>query len=547
MIRISYLFRGHSRLLFSSLAGLILLTSGYVGTRSPAVVLAGPGANSSFSFAQTIVKVPASAPASNAGNPPPLPGHSRMLGMNLSVPVYWTGERNFMNLTMGAVLWNRVSKSTNAWSILPEDRITNEGVVRYLESDESATLMLTKPGYYPDGVQIRCSWQGDGELTVRGTVRNVRQDVKSFEFTYLSDPRTDTNTWLELSHTNPSDPVRNIDCREPSASPTALFSPDFLDLLRPFAVLRFMDWQNTNANLGGNWNRRTQPGSFFHGNREGVAIEHMIELAKQAGADPWFQIPFGADEEYITRFAQLVHDRLPPERKVYVELGNEVWNYAFPVSHVARDEGLAAGLSNDAHYALIFRYAQKASKAMRIWSRVFADRPSQLVRVYGAQSVWAEMSELGLSFRDTAKNFDALATAPYFGANQGEPEVDRVATIDEFMLLLGMRIDKTLQDAWKQQTVANRLGLRHITYEAGQHVVLNDAQRNRAIQRDPRMYDLYKRYIEKWMTEQNDLLVLFNSTHPIMWAGAWGMQEYSGQPLSETPKKKAIIEAATKY
>src|SRR3546814_3427728 len=44
--------------------------------------------------------------------------------------------------------------------------------------------------------------------------------------------------------TDPSDPVRRIDCREKSASETATFSPQFLEMLSGYKLLRFMDWEN---------------------------------------------------------------------------------------------------------------------------------------------------------------------------------------------------------------------------------------------------------------------------------------------------------------
>ncbi len=84
--------------------------------------------------------------------------------------------------------------------------------------------------------------------------------------------------------------------------------------------------------------------------------------------------------------AQLVHDSLDSGRRVYVELGNENWNYAFPLAHQIQAEGLAAGLDTNAFAANLKRYSQKTVWAMKIWAKVFADRPGQLVRVASAQA-----------------------------------------------------------------------------------------------------------------------------------------------------------------
>jgi hypothetical protein len=45
----------------------------------------------------------------------------------------------------------------------------------------------------------------------------------------------------------------------------------------------------------------------------GVAIEHIIRLANQAGVDPWVTIPYNADDNYISSMANLVNELLRPD------------------------------------------------------------------------------------------------------------------------------------------------------------------------------------------------------------------------------------------
>ena len=52
------------------------------------------------------------------------------------------------------------------------------------------------------------------------------------------------------------------------------------------------------------------------------------------------------------------------------------------------------------------------------------------------------------------------------------------------------------------------------------------------------MYDLYTSYLDRWRREVGGPLVLYQSTGN----GAWGHKDYTGQPLSETPKMRAIID-----
>ena len=62
------------------------------------------------------------------------------------------------------------------------------------------------------------------------------------------------------------------------------------------------------------------------------------------------------------------------------------------------------------------------------------------------------------------------------------------------------------------------------------------------MQRSPLMYDMYKRYLTTWQTEIGDTMTLYSATGVISQYGAWGIREYAGQLLSETPKRRAALE-----
>ena len=72
-------------------------------------------------------------------------------------------------------------------------------------------------------------------------------------------------------------------------------------------------------------------------------IEDQIEIANAAGADAWFTIPWNADPAYVRGMATLIRDTL--KGKAYFETGNEVWNWAFPVTTQALNEGIERNLS----------------------------------------------------------------------------------------------------------------------------------------------------------------------------------------------------------
>lgn len=464
--------------------------------------------------------------ASGAGPVPPT-----TIGVNISPPAYYRA-RVFANLVMGTE-WG----ASNRMPLGPETVDPNGGL-RQMPPGATMGRMLTPPNAGTRAVTIRCTWQGKAIFRPASPwVQNVRSASDSLSL----DARPKDTTGrippipLNLTTTDAANPLRDLDCRETSLSPSARFDPRFLDSLRGFKVIRFMDWQRSNANEPVTWATRHTPRSIDVTKGDGVSIEDMIALSKELGADPWFNMPWNADDNYVEHFARLVHDSLP-DRTVYVELGNEVWNRSFLVSKQAMEEGRAQNLSNNLAEAGLMRYAQRLSHVLDIWARVYADRPKGLVRVASCQnSSYCARTVLG--FADTARHVDALATAPYFGTmlNRTPP-----ANTDEAFGRMNAEIDRVLDLAASAKQVAAQHGKRYIAYEAGQHLLLRDMPLMEQIQRDPRMADAYKYYLESWRAKLGDTIMLYYSAGPIGRFGAWGLSEYIGQPIAEAPKLRAV-------
>ena len=90
--------------------------------------------------------------------------------------------------------------------------------------------------------------------------------------------------------------------------------------------------------------------------------------------------------------------------------------------------------------------------------------------------------------------------------------------------VLPAKIAEQFQFAQQNKAIAQKYNLRFITYEGGQHVVLpNNPDLLTQIERDPRMYDLYKSYISKWQSDFGDELTLLALTGTISRYGAWGL------------------------
>ncbi|MEE4453630.1 hypothetical protein [Novosphingobium resinovorum] len=457
------------------------------------------------------------------------------VGINLFGPQTYNRQQVFANLIAQSE-WFQSRGS--GWTPMPADRLDAAGWVLRLDPGQTAPRPLVLPDAPFRPAFVRCTFLGSGEITAGGVARVIGQGAHSIDLRLTPLGAEDEGAWIELVRTDPVDPVRAIDCRKAGTPAGVRFDPDFLRFAADFGVIRFMDWQRVNDNPRIAWNARARPQQASQVGAGGVSAEDMVDLANAVHADPWFVMPYHADEAYLRGFARLVHDRLDPDARVYVEFGNEIWNDGFAAARDARAEGLARGLGEgDPIRAGMERYAERMTAAMRVWTQVFADRPGALIRVCATQHANPELARVVLGFRDSAEWVDALATAPYIWldlAGYRSTDADRV-----FAALPGA-VDRTLDMAAENRAIAIAHGKRYIAYEGGQHLVTPDIDLARAVQRDPRMARAYTRYLTGWRDRFGDTLTLYASTAPIAWYGSWGLREYAGQPLAEAPKYDAL-------
>ena len=453
------------------------------------------------------------------------------IGVSVTQPTYYGNGRSLANLA-AASNWLALNHEP-----LPPDQIDTQGNIKRLAPGTSLMRVLTLPNVADKNPTVRCTWAGKGVLKVGGRrVQGVRYDAKGLSFALNNDQGLTGSASLTLTDVDPTDPVRNVDCRETSMPAAARFDRSYLETVQGFKIIRFMDWQNTNENAPVTWQTRHLPGAIDTIHNDGVPIEDMIEFANRAGADPWFNMPWNADDEYYEHFARMVHASVPADRTVYVEMGNELWNHSFKASQQAMKEGVAANLAADPNTAGLFRYAQRLAHVMDIWSRVFADRPSRLVRVAACQN-GDGCAKIVMGYKDTPRHVDALSTAPYFG---GKLSLMTFANVDDLYAHMDQEIDRVLKMALQAKAVASEYGKRYIAYEGGQALTFKDLTFEQQAERDARMYDAYRKYIRFWRDQIGDVLMLWCSSGAISRYGGWGLVEYVGQPLSEAPKMRAV-------
>jgi len=174
------------------------------------------------------------------------------------------------------------------------------------------------------------TWEGDGEVAIQRRESKLAEDgyPERKRRVYHWDNKQGGVFDLVVKRSNPDDHVHNIRMWMPgfenSKSP---FHPLFKKRLEPFAYFRFMDWGGTNNSEQKEWSDRRDPRDMRQ--KQPTAYEYMIQLSNETDRDPWICIPHKASDDYVRELAQLLKESLEPERKVYVEYSNEIWNGAF--------------------------------------------------------------------------------------------------------------------------------------------------------------------------------------------------------------------------
>ncbi|MFO1338063.1 MAG: hypothetical protein U1F53_07475 [Burkholderiaceae bacterium] len=360
-----------------------------------------------------------------------------------------------------------------------------------------------------------------------------------------------------------------------SFPPESVWHPRFLQDLRGFRVLRFMDWGKTNTAPTAEWSARPRMSDPSWGGSGGVPVEAMLDLSRAVGAQAWLNLPMRASDAYVREFARLLRQKLPPGQQVVVEYANEPWNMSFPAYGWMLQQARLKWPAAAADPALAVSW--HAWRTARICQAIKAEWPSpeaapvRCVLNVQAASPW--LAEQALLCRPAAAELgkacgngvDAMAIAPYFGGYVSQaatrwltaswPQDADGGLARLFTELTGTDAsgkpvspplngrhpdDPAPQGALEQarrwmvdaKALADKHGLPLWAYEAGQHLTMPPGSEDPAwlaliseANRDRRMGQAYLRYMADWRAAGGQTLVLFaHAGVPSKW-GAWGLKE----------------------
>ena len=524
------------------------------------------------------------------------------VGTNLNAINDWSSELSFIDAFKTSRPWitqceqgeQADCSSEKAWNTQETDELDldEHGWVRSLPNPTDkaiywfvGTLLFTSlNGHYPAGQYIVLY---DGEGTIEYDFSAEKNDKASRPGRdVINVTPTDDPIYIKITATDPNDNgnyIRNIRVilpnHESMYQQNQVFYPNFLEQIKHFKVLRFMNWMQTNGSTEEKWQQRTTiSDARWSGEGKTAPLEVMVNLSNLNNSDPWFNMPHQADDEYIQKFASLVKTNLSPNLKVYVEYSNEVWNSMFEQSswleEQASKEWDQAYPDVDPYTKRLNWFGKRTAQICDIWKKVWAENSERVICVMGTQASneWSITEILNCSlWKQEAPCYrhgiNAVAIAPYFGYYLGLPEHEQIVTawtkesdggltklfqeLQHGGLLNHETSGGALQDAANNiedtANVIKTMGLDLIAYEGGQHLVgVGDVVNNEAItqlfinaNRDPRMGALYTEYFNIWKAKGGKLFTNYtNCRRPTKW-GSWGTLEYMDQVTS--PKYEALL------
>jgi hypothetical protein len=325
-----------------------------------------------------------------------------------------------------------------------------------------------------------------------------------------------------------------------------------------------MDMMLTNGSPQSEWSARPKPSDRTY-SVKGIAIEDIIHLSKLTNTNPWVNIPFDANDEYVREMAVMLRDGLPSGLATYYELSNEVWNGMFKQARDAEKKGKELGLAPEGWKAGLMYYSKRCSEIFSILDEVYKDKPRTSYRkVIATQSANLGVAKINVESFDVYKKADSLAIAPYITFNvpmkKGKwntleaDDVQNWSSDRLFEYLNEKALPGSLKNMDEQKALADKHGLELLAYEGGQHLTaLGEANKNKELvallsnaNRDPRMAGLYEKYLDHWTKIGGGLFCVFSDMGPYSVHGAWGLLEYVGQDPASSPKYQAVKKWAEK-
>jgi hypothetical protein len=557
----------------SNLTALLLVWSATVISSLRAATL-GAVTFGAIAFGATTLAATTVPALAQSGTPSPI-------GTNLSGVNYYSTEQPFLNLFKNGSLWVTGSYSRGVWDTAEQSKIaldvngwptsvTAGAGGQPVTYDHLGVLLQRGFGtpYYPGG-QYVVLYEGTGTILYSfDALKNVALSAPGRDVIDVTPG--DNGIYVQIAATDPQhtgDYIRNIRVVQASyeslLAQGEIFSPTFVSRLKPFKMLRFMDWMQTNSSTQSTVENRATPTKAFWGDEKGVPVEVMVALANKIGADAWFNMPHMATYDYCAQFAAYVHRTLGSTQKVYIEYSNETWNGIFSQAQYMATQGHIQWPSAPADFQTGRSfYGMRTAQMSDIWKNAWGADRARVVTVLGTQTGNYGVATLSLdavlwvgnSVRD---HVDALGITGYFGspvpaAWTSQPDGGLTNLFNEALYggidpngYPGGDLQKYIDWAKANKQIADNYGLRLVAYEGGSGYT--DMTGNSALVAlyinanvDARMRTLYSTFLSKWQQATGGApFNQYNDIGKYSAYGSWGALQ--NLLYASSPKYDALL------
>ncbi|MCA9171213.1 MAG: hypothetical protein KDB23_26250, partial [Planctomycetales bacterium] len=457
--------------------------------------------------------VPQPAPAAIAG--------PADLGLNLFYHEDYAGDAAFADVLRTLRRWGKYDQP---WLEDNSLTFTDQGVplqpagaITFMHGYDPGLYQLRFRGTGTVDVRMTPGWQGDIYI-VPGTMHTEGDETVAL----VQIDATGVAMDFRIQSNDSQDPIRDLHLLAPGyhGATAPLYRNEFLDRVRAFGALRLMNYSQTNDSDAISWSQRRLPDEIIQtgftgpGPEGGVAWELLIEMANDAGIDPWINVPHLADNNYITELATLWHSQLNPDRDLIVEFSNEVWNPGFA-------QYAETGFGN--YQTVADKLVTIRSIFDAVWGAdkdrvklVLAGQAANLTTLQTAVTRIEQQTSLPAS--DT---IDALAIALYSNVNFGQVYTN---LYDVMNGLLDMSDERGYLENLRDLAVTNSLAM--YAYEAGQHLLTTSTSYPELValaQDDPRMALVYQELVRLWQAYDGDLLMQYTFTGDSPNTSQWGL------------------------
>ncbi|OPL32612.1 hypothetical protein AM593_00353, partial [Mytilus galloprovincialis] len=257
----------------------------------------------------------------------------------------------------------------------------------------------------------------------------------------------------------------------------------------------------------------------------------MIDLSNRIGANPWFNMPHAADDNFVTQFAKLVEKTLRNDLKTESAVDS---NQDFT-------------------------------------SEVFGSQPDKIVPVWAWQTGNQDYTRQAIEdLGNRTRNFKAIAITGYFDCNNlaGKHAAEMLNMSNTQMeTYCNNQMSQSESSFQYFMDLAKKHGLKLLMYEGGPSImegsaiaqgVSHDEVTNKAItfNRDQHIKSVVDKLLEAWYkivindpqnSSPGGLFNYFSSTGTPSKYGSWGMLEYTGQDPGTVPKYVATQSFITRH